>query len=78
MVEGKSWRAAAAAAAMATLVWLSAATAERYTIDSVHSAVGFSIRHLVSRTTGNFTRFAGTIDYDPAFIVFLQSIDTAQ
>ncbi len=37
-----------------------------YTVDPVHSSVGFSIRHLVSRSTGEFTDFSGTIQYDPA------------
>ena len=40
--------------------------AETYTVDPVHSSVGFSIRHLVSRSTGEFTDFSGTIQYDPA------------
>jgi len=48
-------------AAMAT-----AASAETYEIDVVHSSVEFSIRHLVSRTTGGFTDFSGSIAYDPA------------
>jgi polyisoprenoid-binding protein YceI len=40
--------------------------AELYQIDRGHSTVAFSIRHLVSRTTGKFTQFEGTINYDPA------------
>jgi polyisoprenoid-binding protein YceI len=35
-----------------------------YTIDSVHSNVGFKVRHLVSKTAGEFTDFDGTIDAD--------------
>lgn len=42
------------------------ALAETYTIDKVHSSVAFSVRHLVSRTSGTFNDFAGTIQYDPA------------
>lgn len=42
-----------------------AVQAETYQIDPVHSSVQFTIRHLVSRTTGTFTGFAGTIVYDP-------------
>jgi polyisoprenoid-binding protein YceI len=42
------------------------ALAETYIIDSEHSSVAFSIRHLVSRTSGRFNDFAGTIKYDPA------------
>ena len=40
--------------------------AETYAVDPVHSSVDFSIRHLVSRSTGEFTDFTGTIQYDPA------------
>jgi polyisoprenoid-binding protein YceI len=42
---------------------LSAAT---YTIDPVHSSVGFSLRHLVSKFTSSFTNVTGTINYDAA------------
>lgn len=54
-------------------------------IDPVHSAVGFSVHHLVSRVTGNFTNFTGTITVpDPAkpelssvsFTIEAASIDT--
>lgn len=41
------------------------AQAETYQIDPVHSSVQFTIRHLVSRTTGKFTAVSGTIVYDP-------------
>jgi len=41
------------------------ASAETYRIDTVHSSVAFSIRHLVGRTTGKFTGFSGTVVYDP-------------
>src|SRR5688572_11487681 len=40
--------------------------AKTYTIDESHSNVGFSIRHLVGRVTGGFTKFEGSFDYDPA------------
>jgi polyisoprenoid-binding protein YceI len=77
-------RAAAVAASVAVLLMVGVAAAERYAIDAVHSAVGFSIRHLVSRASGNFTQFAGTIDYDPAApestrvqaVIQVASIDT--
>ena len=59
------WHSVQAAAAAAVLV-AAPALAESYRIDAVHSSVGFSIRHLVSRTSGNFTDFSGTIVYDPA------------
>lgn len=39
--------------------------ADEYTIDNVHSYVGFSVKHLVISTArGNFTTFSGTINYD--------------
>ena len=51
-----------------TLVWglVHAVGAETYAVDLSHSSVGFSIRHLVGRTTGHFNEFSGTITYDPA------------
>ena len=41
-----------------------AAQAETYTIDKDHSNVSFTIRHLVSKVTGNFDDFSGTINFD--------------
>jgi len=35
-----------------------------YKIDAVHSEVGFKVRHFVSRTSGRFTKFEGTIQLD--------------
>ena len=35
-----------------------------YSIDTVHSSVGFKVRHLVSKVTGAFTEFDGTIAAD--------------
>lgn len=36
-----------------------------YSIDKIHSFVGFSVRHLVISTVkGNFTDYSGTINYD--------------
>jgi len=40
------------------------AAVETYAIDPVHSAVGFSIRHFVSKVPGRFTQFSGTITVD--------------
>ncbi len=40
------------------------AATETYVIDSVHSSVGFSIRHMVSKVPGSFTQFSGTITVD--------------
>ena len=41
-------------------------SAETYTIDSAHSTVGFSLRHLVSKFSSSFTKASGTINYDAA------------
>jgi polyisoprenoid-binding protein YceI len=54
--------------------------ADTYTIDASHSNVGFSIRHLVSKTKGTFASFGGTIAYDAAHpdkSTFNGSIDVA-
>lgn len=41
----------------------------RYTIDTAHSNVEFSIRHLViARVRGRFTRFEGALELDPTDI----------
>jgi polyisoprenoid-binding protein YceI len=41
-----------------------AAMAETYRIDRGHSSVEFSIRHMVSKVTGQFDEFSGQIVYD--------------
>ena len=43
----------------------SAAT-ETYVIDPVHSTLNFSLRHLVSKFTGSFTKVTGSISADRA------------
>jgi polyisoprenoid-binding protein YceI len=48
----------------AALVSSASAAVETYTIDPVHSSVGFSIRHFFSKVPGRFTRFSGTITVD--------------
>jgi polyisoprenoid-binding protein YceI len=61
-------------------------TAETFVIDADHSEVGFSVRHLMSRTRGRFARFSGTIRLDRGqperssvvFEVDPASIDTRQ
>jgi polyisoprenoid-binding protein YceI len=37
-----------------------------YAIDTGHSNVGFSVRHIFSKVPGSFTKFSGAIVYDPA------------
>lgn len=41
------------------------AEATTYTVDPVHSQVGFTVRHLVSKVKGNFSEFTGKIVLDP-------------
>lgn len=43
-----------------------ASAADTYKIDPVHSSVGFSVRHAVSRFTASFTQLNGTVTYDAA------------
>jgi len=53
------------AAAVLAVILSASARAEIWEIDKVHSSVGFSVRHLViAKTTGNFTEFTGTVDFD--------------
>ncbi len=40
-------------------------SAATYTIDADHSSVTFKIRHLFSKTSGQFNQFEGTLDYEP-------------
>jgi polyisoprenoid-binding protein YceI len=43
------------------------ATTTRYTVDPGHSAVGFSVRHLmITNVRGEFEKFRGDVSYDPA------------
>lgn len=41
------------------------AGAANYTVDSTHSNVGFTIRHLFAKVSGRFDKFEGTFEYDP-------------
>lgn len=61
--------------------------ADTYTVDKAHSEVMFSVRHMgVSRVTGRFNDFTGTITGDPArpeagsveFVIKTASIDTKE
>src|SRR5258708_25070415 len=42
------------------------AEGDAYTIDPVHSATGFSVRHVLSKFTSSFTKTTGTITVDRA------------
>lgn len=44
----------------------SASAGEKYSIDPVHSTVGFKVKHLFSYVSGRFDDIKGTIDVDPA------------
>lgn len=41
------------------------AAAKTYSIDPLHSSVGFTVRHLVSKVQGGFKKVSGTFDYEP-------------
>lgn len=50
----------------AALILSSVVSAEDYAIDKTHSSIGFSAKHLmVSKTTGLFNDYDGTIKFDP-------------
>ncbi len=53
-------------ALLAILGLFATARAETYTIDPVHSSVGFSLRHLVSKFSSSFTKVNGTVTFDAA------------
>jgi len=49
---------------IACLAAFPVAAADSYAIDSAHSDVSFKVRHLVSKTSGQFTEFDGSITAD--------------
>lgn len=53
---------------VATLALVAAARADAvtYKIDPVHSSVGFSLRHIVSKFSASFTQVDGTVTFDEA------------
>jgi polyisoprenoid-binding protein YceI len=54
----------ALAALAAGISNMASAAVETYTIDPVHSSVGFSVRHFLTKVPGLFTKFSGTITVD--------------
>jgi len=54
----------ALAALVAGFASIASAATETYAIDSVHSSVGFSVRHFFTKVPGTFTQFSGTITVD--------------
>jgi len=55
-----------AAAALAALPSLALAETETFTLDKVHSQVGFKVRHFVSKVNGRFGDYEGTVNIDRA------------
>ena len=57
------------------------ASATSYTLDTAHSAVGFTIPHFgISKVKGGFATFTGTAEYDPKApdkLAFTADIDAA-
>jgi polyisoprenoid-binding protein YceI len=50
-----------------TTVSTSSTTATRWTVDPGHSAVGFSVRHLmITNVRGEFEKYRGDVTYDPS------------
>ncbi len=58
--------------------------AATYTVDADHSSVTFKVKHLLSKTQGQFKKFEGTVDFEPgkpetwsaAGLIQVASIDT--
>jgi polyisoprenoid-binding protein YceI len=73
-------------AALALTLVAGTSSADTYTVDRAHSEVMFSVRHMgVSKVTGRFNEFSGTVTGDPAkaeassveFTIKATSIDTS-
>jgi polyisoprenoid-binding protein YceI len=50
--------------ALAMVMVMPAFAADTYKIDAVHSEAGFRVRHLITKVSGRFTKFTGTIVVD--------------
>jgi polyisoprenoid-binding protein YceI len=57
---------AAAALMFAALSFAGAAHATTWLIDTNHSSVGFTVRHFFAKVPGNFDKFSGSVEFDPA------------
>jgi len=68
MVNNSLKRSALALAVLLVmgLAGTASAAVEKYKIDTAHSSIGFSVRHLVAKTYGRFKTYDGTIAFDPA------------
>lgn len=54
-----------AALVVAGLSFAATASAGSWDIDTVHSDLSFKVRHLVSKTSGHFNQWSGTIEAEP-------------
>lgn len=54
------------AVSILSLTLAHASAGEKFTIDPVHSTIGFKVKHLFSHVTGRFDKVSGTIDVDEA------------
>jgi polyisoprenoid-binding protein YceI len=61
----KHVKAAIALIALAFAASASAAATDLYSVDKIHSEAAFQIRHLMSKVSGRFDDFAGSINIDP-------------
>jgi polyisoprenoid-binding protein YceI len=52
-------------AAFAALFLAVSAHAATWTVDQDHSAVAFKVKHLLAKTSGQFNKFEGTIEFEP-------------
>ncbi len=59
------WLRSSGIGVLAVLLLTGTGFAETYSIDAVHSSVGFTVRHIFSRVSGEFTDFSGAIMYNP-------------
>src|SRR5687768_5709058 len=66
MIRKTSMLSVALAAALLLAAPFALAAPTTWNIDTSHSSVDFSVRHLFSKVPGKFTKFSGTIVYDPA------------
>jgi polyisoprenoid-binding protein YceI len=54
-----------AVAAIAAFAQVATAEVHQFSVDPVHSQVGFKVRHLAGKTPGHFNEFEGSIWLDP-------------
>ncbi len=63
-MRNRSLTLAVAAAFAATVLIAAGADATTLKVDPAHSSVRFGVRHLLSKTTGTFGTFEGTVELD--------------